>query len=133
MVATGARSGQVWLLNIVHLLLHEAHDDGYDRLLSDVVSTAEFKEYPDHSLMARILDSQRVRSNSPSTPLVHASHRAPSPGTAAIGIVPAHNPHLKYISCVRSGMEETMSVYAFLQTYPDELRALWGGFPPPLG
>mmetsp|Transcript_69680 Transcript_69680/g.194786 ORF Transcript_69680/g.194786 Transcript_69680/m.194786 type:complete len:91 (+) Transcript_69680:98-370(+) len=49
MVATGARSGQVWLLNIVHLLHHDAQDDGYELF---------FERRSEHSRIQRVSTAQ---------------------------------------------------------------------------
>lgn len=131
-LATGAKSGTIWLQNIVHLLKSNG-DDGFENLM-DNVGFAEMQMYPEHTLEMRVNETLAKRARLKTRPvpaMTFFSHRFPGQDPALVGMDVRSNPGVKYISIVRNGKEVVRSVKTFLNDFPQEFRDMWGGFPGP--
>lgn len=131
-LATMAKAGTVWLGQILKLLKSKGQDDlehfkNADEMLGS--GMVELLRYPEDDLNQRIERENKRRV--PGMPMTWASHLSPS--EANYGMDVRRHPKIKYIGIVRDGKEVARSIVPFFGSFPDEWRALWGGFPPALG
>ena len=126
---TMAKSGTMWLAQIVHLLGNNGTDD-YSNV-HDILGMSEFVYFPGETVEERIERETRKRGASDgAVTMSWFSHGLPSENN--FGLNPKKNPKIKYLVTAREGKEIVRSFVPFINGFTDEARALWGGFPPPI-
>lgn len=114
-------------MQIVYLLRSGGKDD-YERLM-DNVGWMEFLRYPKHNLELRIAEQNSNRDRVGLSNQQWFTHQAPQ-GENLYGLSPDKHPNIKYICIVRNGREVVRSFFPFVNAINDQMRDLWGGFPP---
>eukprot|EP01062_Namystynia_karyoxenos_P081348 TRINITY_DN8923_c0_g1_i1.p1 TRINITY_DN8923_c0_g1~~TRINITY_DN8923_c0_g1_i1.p1 ORF type:complete len:372 (+),score=96.35 TRINITY_DN8923_c0_g1_i1:100-1215(+) len=143
-VATAAKSGTHWMMNCVHQI-RTGGDDSYPDL--NLVSPwAGMVHKPGQTwdemkvlLNTTVLpEGTKVKDlwDNPKYPFrlwkSHFGAAALNGGKSGLQVInPRDPPGVKYVVMVRSGRDAVRSIFSFFNTFTDEFRTVWGGFPPP--
>ena len=131
-LSTSPKSGSMWLSTIV-LGLRLGGWNEFEHL-EDYLGSLEFLRHP------RDTQALRYARNLPKRQMLQEKHNVTTmqwlshceydgtPATIAMD-VKAH-PNVKYIPMVRNGKEVVRSFYNFFNSFTQDVRNLWGGFPP---
>lgn len=135
-ISSGAKSGTLWLHNIVFLLRSGGWDD-FDRM-SNVYGNCEVLKYPEQPLETRLAEDAEKRDMAKEQGF-HGfqffTHFSPFNNTSSpqlYGVFPEANPDIKYIVIARNGREVLKSFFHFINSATEEVKRLYGGFPPAL-
>lgn len=138
-ISTGAKAGTFWLHNIVLLLRTQGWDD-FERM-TDYYGNCEVIKYPEEALEVRLAEDaekRRVGRVQGFAGFHFFTHYSPSKSNTTAtttdaelyGVEPRYNPHVKYLVLVRNGKEVIKSFYYFINAITQDVKELWGGFPP---
>lgn len=132
-LATQAKSGTLWLEQLIHLLKSGGNDD-YNSL-HDHVGMVEMLRYPeDYDVDKRIARENKKRELMPGAPMTWFSHKSPGliPATAPKndGLDVRAYPKVKFVLIMRDPEECLRSLHPFLNSHGQNFSDLWGGFPP---
>jgi len=122
--STTAKSGSLWLQQIVHLIKH----NGTDNLeyILDGMGVLDIMKYPGQTIDDRIATESRKRR--PGVPMSWFTHEPPN----HYGLNPKLHPDIKYIVTARNGKEVLKSFHPFMNGLSKEFKDRWGGFAPPM-
>lgn len=130
-LASGPKSGTVWVHNIIHLLKNDGNDN-FTYLGSEHNGLTEYLVYPEQTVEIRINETRTKRELAKKRPvpeMTHFSHMSPSRNLYGMNV--QKHPKIKYLVTLRNLKEVARSFYAFINNHSPEFRARWGGFPPP--
>ena len=121
--STMAKSGTVWLAQIVHLL----NNNGSDKMsIFEGLGTLDIMSYPGQTIDERIATESRKRR--PGVPMSWTTHEP----THHYGLNPRSHPEIKYIVTARNCKEAIKSFHPFINGLTKEFKDHWGGFAPPV-
>ena len=126
MIASAPKAGTIWLQSIVILLRNGGKDY---KVIDNEMGGMELLLFPEDTVDLRL---ERHRKKWAQNTVQHFTHMFWAPGSKLVGLNPRINPQIKYIVILRNGKEVAQSIYHFLNSFTQEFRNLWGGFPGPV-
>jgi len=123
-LSTMAKSGSLWLQQIVHLIKNNGTDD-YE-YIHDTMGVLDFLYYPGQHIEERI--ATEIQKRRPGAPMSWFTHEP----THHYGLNPRSHPEIKYIVTARNGKEVMKSFYPFVNSVTQVFKDRWGGFAPPI-
>jgi hypothetical protein len=139
-VCVGPKSGTTWLMNIVHQIRTLGDPEEFLKHNTHTTPWIDFLRFPGESSTQAIEALMQLDGiTNPKYPFrVFKSHYKPLKDGVPFAkafeteeVVPVRlNPKVKYIVCMRNGLDVLQSFYPFLANHRQEFKDMWGGFPP---